>query len=208
MGGGRCCGCSISGCQPGPNLRGGKLLPPTNTTSTWTTCFQIRNYQDTTRPGAGYTVLYHSAGYGHGGQRPAVRLLPLSLPPGRRAPVEPPVVKSLGAVNLLYASSIDTSVQTKTGWKNGAAAVLPQHLPSVQLIPVEMNFEFLRYDLDPTKFDQAFWRWRTLRAFSRPYAKPVTASMLDGLNQLGLEFRTPKRTHADDRRFGWRCGKK
>ena len=63
------------------------------------------------------------------------------------------MVKSLGAVNLLYASSIDTEVQNEDrSTKDGTAEVLSQY--RVQLIPVEMNFDFLRYDLDPTKFNQ------------------------------------------------------
>ena len=101
-----------------------------------------------------------------------------------------PVVKSLGAVNLLYASSIDTSVQTKTGVEK-TVLLQSSRNTRVQLIPVEMNFEFLRYDLDPTKFDQGP---RALAlalegVFPSVYENRVTASMLDGLNQLGLEFR-------------------
>ena len=101
-----------------------------------------------------------------------------------------PVVKSLGAVNLLYASSIDTSVQTKTGVEK-TVLLQSSRNTRVQLIPVEMNFEFLRYDLDPTKFDQGP---RVLAlalegVFPSVYENRVTASMLDGLNQLGLEFR-------------------
>lgn len=101
-----------------------------------------------------------------------------------------PVVKSLGAVNLLYASSIDTSVQTKTGVEK-TVLLQSSRNTRVQLIPVEMNFDFLRYDLDPTKFDQGP---RVLAlalegVFPSVYENRVTASMLDGLNQLGLEFR-------------------
>ena len=101
-----------------------------------------------------------------------------------------PVVKSLGVVNLLYASSIDTSVQTKTRVEKD---VLLQSSPNtrVQLIPVEMNFEFLRYDLDPDKFNQ---EPRVLAlalegVFPSMYENRVTESMLDGLAQLGMEFK-------------------
>ncbi|MCB0547628.1 MAG: gliding motility-associated ABC transporter substrate-binding protein GldG [Phaeodactylibacter sp.] len=101
-----------------------------------------------------------------------------------------PVVKSLGAVNLLYASSIDTEVKTKTEVQK---TVLLKSSPNtrVQLIPVEMNFDFLRYDLDPTKFNQ---EPRTLAlalegVFPSMYENRVTESLLDGLNQLGLEFK-------------------
>ncbi|MCO6489118.1 MAG: gliding motility-associated ABC transporter substrate-binding protein GldG [Phaeodactylibacter sp.] len=101
-----------------------------------------------------------------------------------------PVVKSLGVVNLLYASSIDTNVQTKTRVEKD---VLLQSSPNtrVQLIPVEMNFEFLRYDLDPDKFNQ---EPRVLAlalegVFPSMYENRVTESMLDGLAQLGMEFK-------------------
>jgi len=102
-----------------------------------------------------------------------------------------PVVKSLGAVNMFYASSIDTDVQTKTELEK---TVLLQSSPNtrVQLIPVEMNFDFLRYDLDPTKFNQ---EPRALAlalegVFPSMYENRVTESLLDGLNQLGLAYKS------------------
>ena len=101
-----------------------------------------------------------------------------------------PVVKSLGAVNLLYASSIDTDIKTRTDVEK---TVLLRSSPNtrVQLIPVEMNFDFLRYDLDPSKFNQ---EPRALAmaldgVFPSMYENRVSESMLDGLRQLGMEFR-------------------
>ena len=101
-----------------------------------------------------------------------------------------PVVKSLGAVNLLYASSIDTSVQTKTGVQK-TVLLQSSRNTRVQLIPMELDFDFLRYDLDPAKFNQAprAVAMALQGVFPSMYENRVTESMLDGLQQLGLAFR-------------------
>lgn len=100
-----------------------------------------------------------------------------------------PVAKSLGAVNLLYASSLDTDVKTKTDVRK---TVLLQSSSNtrVQFLPVEMSFEFLRYGLDADKFNQ---EPRALAmalegVFPSMYENRVTESLLDGLRELGMEF--------------------
>ncbi|MCB0564887.1 MAG: gliding motility-associated ABC transporter substrate-binding protein GldG [Phaeodactylibacter sp.] len=101
-----------------------------------------------------------------------------------------PVVKSLGAVNLLYASSIDTNVQTKTDVQK-TVLLQSSRNTRVQLIPMELNFDFLRYDLDPSKFNQEprVLAMALQGVFPSMYENRVTDNMLEGLRQLGLAFR-------------------
>jgi len=101
-----------------------------------------------------------------------------------------PIVKSLGAVNLLYPSSIDTSVVIKTGVTKTPLLESSKNT-RMQYIPVEMDFEFLRYDLDPNKFDEDPQVLSLLMEGTFPslYKNRVTESMLSGLQEMGLEYK-------------------
>ena len=66
---------------------------------------------------------------------------------------EHPVVKGLGPVNLKYPSSIDMNVMTKTDLKK-TPLLQSSDNSRLQYIPVELSFEFLRYELQPEKFDE------------------------------------------------------
>lgn len=100
-----------------------------------------------------------------------------------------PIVKGLGILNLLYASTIDTTVRTKTEVQKN---VLLTSSPNsrLQYIPLEMNFDFLRYDLDATKFDKPGQPVAMLLEgiFPSLYENRVTEEMLAGLQQLKLTF--------------------
>ncbi|HMQ48821.1 MAG TPA: gliding motility-associated ABC transporter substrate-binding protein GldG [Saprospiraceae bacterium] len=102
-----------------------------------------------------------------------------------------PVVKSLAATNLLYASSIDTSVQIKTGVEK---TVLLHSSPNsrLQLLPVEMDFEFLRYDLDPSKFNKPSQPLALLLEGQFPslFENRVSSEMLASLEGLGMSFKS------------------
>ncbi|MEL7122173.1 MAG: gliding motility-associated ABC transporter substrate-binding protein GldG [Bacteroidota bacterium] len=100
-----------------------------------------------------------------------------------------PIVKSVDAVNLQFASSIDTSVRIKTDVER---TVLLRSSPntSMQFIPVRMNFEFLR-TLDPTRFDKGEQALALLLegTFPSAYTNRTTQSMRAGLSQLGQEVK-------------------
>ena len=102
-----------------------------------------------------------------------------------------PVVKSLGAVNMLYPSSIDTSVTIKTGVTK-TTLLQSSRNTRIQFIPVEMDFEFLRYDLDPAKFNKAPQALAMLLdgTFPSLYENRVTSEMSSGLRDLGLEYKS------------------
>lgn len=102
-----------------------------------------------------------------------------------------PVVKSLGPLNLLYPSTIDTTVRTKTPVEK---TVLLQSSPysRFQMQPIALNFEILRYPLDPTKFNKPAQPLAVLLegTFTSMYENRVTQELLDGLQQLNETFRT------------------
>lgn len=101
-----------------------------------------------------------------------------------------PVVKNLGPVNLLYPSSIDTTVRTKTSLRR---TVLLRSSPRsrYQLLPLRMDFDFMRYPLDASKFDKGPQPLGLLLEgeFSSMYENRLTQDMKEGLEQLGTPFR-------------------
>ncbi len=101
-----------------------------------------------------------------------------------------PIVKNLGPINLLYPNNIDT-IQTKTPVEK---TVLITSSPNsrYQRIPIGMDFEFLRYDLDASKFDKGPQNLAVLLEGTFPsfYENRVEESMLNALEQIGTPFQT------------------
>ncbi len=102
-----------------------------------------------------------------------------------------PVVRSLGAVNFFYASALDTAVQTKTGVRKTVLLTSSEN-SRLQYLPVTLDFEFLRYKLDPAKFNKPHQPVAMLLegVFPSMYENRVTGEMLGGLEALGLDFLT------------------
>ncbi len=110
----------------------------------------------------------------------------LVVPPASKHPI----VKSLDLVNMLYASTIDTTVRTKTTVeKTVLLASSPNSM--TQFVPLEMNFDFLRYELDPQRFNKPSQPLAVLLEGTFPslYENRVTNEMLAGLQQLNIEFK-------------------
>jgi len=108
-----------------------------------------------------------------------------------------PAVKNLGPLNLLYANTLDTSVQPKYPLKKEVLLHSSKN-SRTQFIPVGLNFEFLRYGLDPDKFNKPPQPLAlSLEGqFASLYENRVTESMLEGLAQLDLAYKaksTPTR---------------
>lgn len=102
-----------------------------------------------------------------------------------------PIVKGLGVTNFLYASSIDTSVRTKTPLQK--TVLLTSSTNSrLQYVPLEMDFEFMRYDIDPTKFNKPPQPLAMLLegTFPSAFENRVSEEMLTNLRQLKLDFKT------------------
>lgn len=102
-----------------------------------------------------------------------------------------PVVRNLGPVNLFYPSTIDTAVKTKYPLER---TILLESSPKsrYQFAPVRMNFDFLRYPLEPDKFDKGPQPLALLLegTFASLYENRLTESMRSSLDALNIPFKT------------------
>lgn len=102
-----------------------------------------------------------------------------------------PIVKNLGPLNLFYPATIDTTVKTKLPLDKTALFASSQN-SMFQYLPMEMNFEFLRYDLDQTKFNKGPQVLALLEegTFSSMYENRVSQDMLASLKDNGMEYKS------------------
>lgn len=103
---------------------------------------------------------------------------------------EHPVSKSVAPVNMLFASTIDTSIRTKTPVKKTALlSTTPR--TRLQYLPVRMSLEFLRY-LDPNKFNKGpqVLAVALEGTFPSMYENRLTPELEAGLTQLGLSYKS------------------
>lgn len=100
---------------------------------------------------------------------------------------EHPIVKGLNPINLFFPSSIDT-VKTKTGLKTTILLTSSQYSKRV-LTPTRLDFEILRYDPEPDKFNKPYQTLAILLEGQFPslFENRVTESMLGGLRELNVE---------------------
>ena len=100
-----------------------------------------------------------------------------------------PVSKSVAPVNMLFASTIDTAVRTKTPVKK---SVLLTTTPRTRLqyLPVRLSLDFLRY-IDPVKFDKGpqVLAVALEGTFPSMYENRITPEMQSGLTQLGQTYK-------------------
>ncbi len=108
---------------------------------------------------------------------------PLAIPQSKH-----PVVKGLDPVNFTFPSSIDT-IRTKTSVKKTIILSSSDHSRD-QYIPVNVNFEILRYPPDATKFNKRYLPLAVMLEGTFPslYENRLTTEMSEGLTKLGLTF--------------------
>ena len=101
-----------------------------------------------------------------------------------------PIVKNLDRLDLWFASSMDT-LRTKTPIKKTVLLRSGQR-SRMQFNPVELNFEILKYDPDPTKFNKGPQNLAVLLEGSFPssFENRVSEELLNGMKQIGLEFKS------------------
>lgn len=101
-----------------------------------------------------------------------------------------PIVKGIGLTNFLYASTIDTTVRTKTPVQKNVLLTSSKN-SRLQYIPLEMDFEFLKYELDATKFNKPPQPVAMLLEgqFPSAFENRVSEEMLQGLRQMKLEYK-------------------
>lgn len=109
---------------------------------------------------------------------------PAVLPSGNH-----PIVKNLDRVDLKFCSSIDT-IRTKTPVKK-IPVLTTSRYSRLQFSPIDLNFEILKYQPDPEKFDKGKQTVGLLLegVFPSAYENRVSGEMQAGLEQLGLSFK-------------------
>jgi ABC-2 type transport system permease protein len=100
-----------------------------------------------------------------------------------------PVVKSLEGVNLYYPSTIDLNIETKQPLQKTPLLQSSEHA-RFQKLPIGMDFNFLRYELDPEKFPYKDLVYGALieGQFSSMYENRMTRENLALLEQVGAPF--------------------
>ncbi|MBC7777883.1 MAG: gliding motility-associated ABC transporter substrate-binding protein GldG [Phycisphaerae bacterium] len=101
-----------------------------------------------------------------------------------------PVVKNLDRVEFSFASSMDT-LRTKTPVRKTVLLRSSQY-SRMQFNPVELNFEILKYDPDPAKFDKGPQNLAVLLdgTFPSAFENRVSEELLSGMKQLGMDFKS------------------
>ncbi len=101
-----------------------------------------------------------------------------------------PIVKNLDRLDIWFASSMDT-LRTKTPIKKTVLLRSGQY-SRMQFNPVELNFEILKYDPDPTKFNKGPQNLAVLLegTFPSSFENRVSEELLIGMKQLGMEFKS------------------
>lgn len=109
---------------------------------------------------------------------------PTVLPTGNH-----PVVKNLDRVELKFCSSIDT-IRTKTPVKK-TPVLTSSRYSRLQFSPVDLNFEILKYEPDPEKFNKGMQTVGVLLegTFPSNFENRVSQEMLSGLQQLNIQFK-------------------
>jgi len=101
-----------------------------------------------------------------------------------------PVVKNLDRVEFNFASSMDT-LRTKTPIRKTVLLRSSQY-SRMQFNPVDLNFEILKYDPDPAKFDKGPQNLAVLLdgSFPSAFENRVSEDLLSGMKKLGMEFKS------------------
>lgn len=102
-----------------------------------------------------------------------------------------PIVKGLNPLNLKFASSIDTTSRTKTDLER---TVLLSSSPRtrMQYNPIRLNFDFLQRELPREQFNKGAQPLAIAieGTFPSLYENRVTETMLAGLEEMGMSFKT------------------
>ncbi len=101
-----------------------------------------------------------------------------------------PVVKNLDRVELKFCSSIDT-LRTKTALRKTVLLTSSKY-SRLQFSPADVNFDIVKYNPDPTKFDKGSQIVAVLLegVFPSAFENRVSAEMEAGLKQVGVAYQT------------------
>lgn len=126
---------------------------------------------------------------GQMGNRPQLELFPWYYHPAVSARNDHPIVKNLDRIDFRFPNSIDT-IKTSTD-VDKTILLTSSPYTRYQMSPVQLSFEILRYEPDPSLFDKDPMNLAVLLEGTFPslYSSRVSESMLEGLNALGLKFK-------------------
>ncbi|MEZ4951770.1 MAG: gliding motility-associated ABC transporter substrate-binding protein GldG [Saprospiraceae bacterium] len=126
---------------------------------------------------------------GSQGNNPQIELFPYYYHPVSVPRSNHPIVKGLEGVNLYFPSSIDT-VKAKYPLQR-YVLLESSEFSRIQLSPVRLDFEILKYKPDPDKFNKSFLPMAVLSEgrFASLYENRVSEGMMQGLTQLGETFK-------------------
>lgn len=126
---------------------------------------------------------------GQVGSRSQMDLFPWYYYPLVAPKTDHPIVKALDRINMFFPSTIDT-IKTK-GQVDKTVLLSSSEYSRFQMIPAQVNFEILRYEPDPERFNRSNLPMAVLLEgqFFSNYENRVSAEMEATLNQLDLAFR-------------------
>jgi ABC-2 type transport system permease protein len=109
-----------------------------------------------------------------------------------------PVIKNLDRVELRFCSSIDT-IKTKTQVRK-IPLLTSSRYSRLQFSPIDLNFDIVKYDPDPSKFDKGAQLTGVALEGEFPscFENRVSEEMAAGLRQLGI---APKYTSVPNRQI-------
>lgn len=123
------------------------------------------------------------------GGNPQFDLFPWFYHPVVAGTATHPVVKNLNRVQFEFPATIDT-IKTKTAVRKTVLLESSQYT-RMQYPPVQLSFDILRYDPDPTKFDKGRQPLAVLLegTFASNYENRVPQAFLDSMSALGEAYR-------------------
>jgi len=123
------------------------------------------------------------------GNRPQLELFPWYYHLAVSPRISHPIVKNLDRIDIKFPSSIDT-IKTSSPVSKTILLTSSQYT-RYQLSPMQLNFEILRYEPDPSKFNKEPKNLAVLLEgeFSSLYKGRVSEAMLAGLKELDLEYK-------------------
>jgi ABC-2 type transport system permease protein len=121
------------------------------------------------------------------GNAPQMELFKWFYFPAVTPDTDHPVAKNLDRIEMKFCNSIDTVDTRKTNIKKTTLLRSSQY-SRVQFSPMELNFEILRYEPDPSKFDKGKQNLAVLLEgnFLSNYENRITQEMRAGLQQVGI----------------------
>ena len=127
---------------------------------------------------------------GQQGGRPQIELLPWYYHTMTAPKATHPISKNIDRVNMFFPSSIDT-VKTKTSIKKSILLTSSEY-SRIQLTPTRVNFEILRYEPDPSKFNKPHQNLAVLLEGKFPslFENSLTSEMKSTFQQVGIEYQS------------------